>query len=71
MGSSPCMLEPLTTTKDAPLVMRQKLLIHAGGAAPERFNQMAEEFAQSKPWEVVKSTKKHTHREIRRVGSSG
>jgi len=69
MGASPCMLEPLQTSRTKPLILRHMLFLHRGGADAKRINEQAARFVESQPWEVVKPTTRHTHAVIRRVSS--
>lgn len=67
MGCSPCLRGPLTTKKTEPLVLRYLLHAHAGGASIDRANSVAEQFAASRPFEVIKSTARHVLFQIRRM----
>lgn len=66
MGCSPCLREPLRTTKSAPLRLRYLLLAHTGSIAVERGNDVAKVFAASNPLEVVKSTVPHVSFQVQR-----
>lgn len=66
MGASPCMLEPLTTSKDSPLTLRYKLVVHRGGADRSAIDGWRDAFAAAPAWRVERSSKPHTHREINR-----
>lgn len=59
MGCSPCLQGPLTTQKSTPLILRYLLHAHAGGVSVERSNDLAKQFAVTKPFEVVTAKVPH------------
>lgn len=59
MGASVCMHEPVSTTKQKPLVLRYLLHAHGGQIDPDRANQIAADFAKSTGYEVVRANVKH------------
>jgi hypothetical protein len=68
MGAAPCLKEGITTTKKDPLRLRYLLEAHSGKLDPKAANELFDEFAATKPLEVVKAGVKHTEYVIRRVG---
>jgi hypothetical protein len=66
MGCSPCLRGPLTTTKSSPLLLRYLLHAHAGSVSVERSNELAKQFATTKPFEVVKADVPHISFRIQR-----
>lgn len=67
MGASVCMNGSLTTTKDAPLILRYLLHAHRDEPSPDRANEVASQFAARPGFIVRKSTAKHTQYELARV----
>jgi len=56
MGASACFADPLTTTRDKPLVLRYLLHAHAGSANNAEAGPVFERFAKERPFAVTKST---------------
>lgn len=67
MGCSPCLRGPLTTKKSEPLTLRFLLHAHAGSLMAERGHDLAKQFAELAPYEVVKSTAPHVRFQVRRA----
>jgi len=67
MGPSVCRDAPLTLAGGASATLRYLLHVHAGDLVPDRAAALAAEFAASRPWEVVRSTRTHTRHEARRT----
>ncbi len=67
MGASACMNGPISTTRDAPLVLRYLLHAHREDIAPERANEIARQFAERPGFVLQKSAAKHTQYDISRV----
>ena len=66
MGASFCMQEGYKITQEKPLVLRYLLHAHSGPYDHQRAEAIHKAFAQRSGWEVVKSSKKHLHYEVRR-----
>lgn len=66
MGASPCFDGPRTTKADDPLRLRYLLFAHRGPSNAERANDLAQRFADSPRYEVVKPGIKHTEYAVRR-----
>lgn len=67
MGCAPCLRGSLITKKSEPLMLRFLLHAHKGGADAERANAVAQQFAESRPFEVVKANVPHVMYQVRRV----
>lgn len=65
MGCSVCMHQSVTSTQDAPLQLRFLLHAHSGGVDAARSNGIADKFASWPRYEVVRSSRKHEHYEVR------
>ncbi|MER3416838.1 MAG: hypothetical protein C4297_11590 [Gemmataceae bacterium] len=65
--ASLCMNEPITTTRDRPLILRYLLFVHRGGAEPNRLDYVFNEFKATTHYTVEKSTRQHVHYTIRRA----
>lgn len=70
MGCSPCLGGPLMTRKSEPLVLRYLLHAHSGAVSADRSNEVAKQFAETPPFEVVKAGVPHVMFRIRRVSES-
>lgn len=70
MSCSPCLRGPLTTMKSEPLMLRFLLHAHGGGLSFNRSRTVAEQFAATKPFEVVKAGVPHVNFRIRRASAS-
>lgn len=66
MGASVCQTGAISTSQQSPMRVRYLLHAHAGSINPQRAGEIAKGFLDSPPLMVAKSTKKHTHFEIRR-----
>jgi hypothetical protein len=67
MGASPCMDEPLLTTRDTPLTLRFLLHIHRGRLQPDLANAVAARFADRPRFHLLTSERKHTQYEVARA----
>lgn len=68
MGASVCMHEPISTTRNEPLVLRYLLHVHRGKVDPNRANRIAADFNDRSPFAVGRSQEKHRQYEAKRVG---
>ncbi len=59
MGCSICMQEPIQTTRDNPLVLRQLLHVHAGVVDSNRAQEVARKFATMPRFKAVNRKVKH------------
>ena len=67
MGASVCMTGPVSTRRERPLTLRYLLHAHRGPVNADRAADVAAEFAQSAPFLIEKSRKKHRHFAVRRL----
>jgi hypothetical protein len=68
MGAAVCLQGPVTTTRREPLQLRYLLHAHRASVNFERAEQVFQDFARSKRYEVVRATVKNQQYAIRRAG---
>jgi hypothetical protein len=66
MGASVCFDGIRTTTKKTPLTLRYLLHAHAGAISADRAATVFKDFADRKPFAVVKAAVKHLTWDVRR-----
>lgn len=67
MGAAPCLGGPLTATRKDPLRLRYLLDAHAGKVDAKSANDLFDDFAATKGWEVAKAGVKHLEYVAQRV----
>lgn len=64
MGAGACLNAPLVTRRDAPLMLRYLLHVHAGPVNIDDTNQQLKRWSKQPPFEITKSTRKHQAYEV-------
>ncbi|MFL5338886.1 MAG: PmoA family protein [Gemmataceae bacterium] len=68
MGAAVCLNGPMATTKKSPLALRYLLHAHAGPVNADAAAYVSRRFEQLAPYEVTRSSAKHTQFDVRRKG---